>query len=357
MMNTMIKQDSRNKHRIYRNRLSGFSLVELSVVMVVIGILMKMGLGLIGPMMTRTKTVQAKQVVDAAFDSVVGFVVRYERLPDLVGTATTGFDVIVPQANDPFNQPLVYAVDNSFLTVAALAVAVGAGGASSSLCDETVASTGFDIEICNTDTCGVTETTTITDIAFMIWSEGADSNPQLRFNNGAIPASGDVSGVTSPQVQVPRPGDTTLVATGFPFDDIVRWITLDELKIKAGCGQGIGDPLRIVNTSLPSGSESTSYSATITAAGGIQTVAGNYRWCYEQTPAGSLTFTPTSTGVCTLVGGGNWQPDTGLSLVLSGSPSSTGTILVDVFLRDNAGHGTIANDNSVSKQFVITIDP
>ena len=55
------------------------------------------------------------------------------------------------------------------------------------------------------------------------------------------------------------------------YDDIVDYVTLGELRTKSGCQ---GAPLKILNNELPSGSMSSTYSATIYAEGGVPFSSG-----------------------------------------------------------------------------------
>ncbi|MBF0370293.1 MAG: hypothetical protein HQL52_12640 [Magnetococcales bacterium] len=347
--------------------------------MLVIGILVSLGLSRIGPAVIKAKTAEAEQVVAAALLGVVGYAAENERLPDVVGTGTTGFDAIVPRADDPFNRPLLYVVDNSILT------------STHSLCDENGTSTGFEVALCDDDACSTT--TTVTEIAFMIWSVGADATQQLR-SVGSTRLSdpdvtttidlitradgGDVADFSPPQITVPRPGDTRLVEGGLPFDDIVRWVTLGELKQKIGCGAGgMGTPLKIVNTSLPAGKVSSPYRATLLGDGGIVATTGQYRWCYEVTGIlggvdlyldAALTQPLAPSGDCGEVAEEDWgRSDAGnpshLYLDDNGSAitARSGTYLYRIFLRDEGDPGTTTGvnggDRIVVKSFVITVDP
>lgn len=70
------------------------------------------------------------------------------------------------------------------------------------------------------------------------------------------------------------------------FDDLVKWVTLDELRVKMGCP---GAQLRIITTELPMAYQGQSYSAEIRIEGGIPNY--NYTFPYVSMPPG-ITLNP-----------------------------------------------------------------
>ncbi len=102
---------------------------------------------------------------------------------------------------------------------------------------------------------------------------GTLNNPNATvLNNAIIPSSGNVSAAATINID---PNNS----------DIVRWVTLDELRSKVGCQ---GAPLKIVNNELPFGSAAAAYAnVTINADGGVQFAAPDrYRWCIQTAALG-----------------------------------------------------------------------
>jgi hypothetical protein len=198
-------------------------------------------------------------------------------------------------------------------------------------------------------------------VAFIIISGGANNNNQTAGTQAVSSATTinvydvDVSGIDdySGDIGGARPE---------PYDDLVKWTTLNELRTKAGC---LGPQLKIVNNDLPAGfRDATVYDATVFADDGVPftTTNQNYRWCIQRTPAtapANLTFRNTantanivfSTG-CSALAEASWTQST--TVVISGSPNESGSFNLTFFVRDNNDPaGT--NDNIAQKLLVLTI--
>ncbi|MCE5312598.1 MAG: type II secretion system GspH family protein, partial [Nitrospiraceae bacterium] len=65
----------------------GFTIVELAIVLVVIGILLGVGASLIGPLTKRIKFNESREVVRAAREAVVGFAITNKQLPATLAAA------------------------------------------------------------------------------------------------------------------------------------------------------------------------------------------------------------------------------------------------------------------------------
>ena len=138
------------------------------------------------------------------------------------------------------------------------------------------------------------------------------------------------------------------------FDDIVKWVTLDELRAKMGCLMQI----RIVNNELPYGFEGGSYIATVYAEGGVSFPSGGkYKWCREgNLPSGLIANPSPSSTDCLNLQEDQWgQAD---NLVISGTPAkgTAGTYHLTFFVRDN-NDPTGPNDNIAKRTLVLTINP
>ena len=140
------------------------------------------------------------------------------------------------------------------------------------------------------------------------------------------------------------------------YDDIVRWVTLNDLKFKIGCS---GQQLKILNRDLPTGQVGTPYSVDVYPDSSLPVGFGaTYRWCVQ--PAAvipGLTFNPAVTSAnCVGLAENLWGLADRLSIAgtpTAAAPSQPYTI----FLRDNADPAGGTNDNIAQKNFVLTINP
>lgn len=333
---------------------AGFTLVELAMVLVVIGLLIGLGMGLIGPLTKRAKYTETKETINAGVESIVGYVASNGRVPiwgDYTADATIDeFIEVVKDPNDAWTKPLYYFFE-SLLT------------SNDSVCNRKTT----NLTICRDATCS----NRIQNIAFIAVSSSENYNPQTGIVTTGCPTGQTCVGV----YDVGTPNiDNCTNATNCPnypagvdrisrqesYDDIVKWVTLDELRIKAGC---VGPQLKILNNELPSGKLGSAYNATVYADGGVPfSSGGDYKWCIKGTlPTGMTNPTPgcpATTDCSTLGGEGATEWLQASSLSITGTPSSSGSFNITVFVRDNNDNDvTRANDNCAQKSFVITISP
>lgn len=67
--------------------LKGFTLIELAIVLVVIGILVSLGVGIIGMLTKQAKFRESREIVKAASEAVIGYAVKNGHLPADLETA------------------------------------------------------------------------------------------------------------------------------------------------------------------------------------------------------------------------------------------------------------------------------
>ncbi len=336
------------------NRLNsrGFSLVEMALVLVVVGIVIGIGAGMIGPLTTMSKTRESREILESDIASVSSWSASNNRLPTFTPTPpdTTRFDQIVRSPVDSWGRPLMYLYD------ANLAPSGSNVPTKDTICGRKT--TAISI----TDTT-VIPTVTTNNVAFVIISQGEDALTQTTLNgilngvalNGVIAGSGAATGTIT--------RDPTI-------SDIIRWITLDELRSKVGCQ---GAQLRIVNNELPPATVASIYPNITLSIDGGATAASTYRWCIESiaatplptgltftttTPALPIRVTPANT--CASLPEASWGVVTASPylLTISGTPAANmqGAYSFTLYVRDN-NDTTGANDNITSKAFVLTVNP
>lgn len=275
----------------------GFTLVELAVSLVVIGLLIGLGMSLVGPLTVAVKVRETKESIDGTVESINSWASGNNHLPDLTNY---NFNTIVKSPADSWGRNFVYLYDCLLASTnpssPAATDTISCSGAASTFSKDT---------ICGRRTTRINLITdqgaTISNVAYVMFSLSDDatvhtkmtgtlnnpaaavgvSNPAI-LNNALIPYSGFVTPTA--------PATTATITLDANNSDIVRWVTLDELRTKAGCQ---GAQLRIMTNELPYGYNNVAYSANIYTDGGVSfSSGGKYSWCI-QTSMGDIA-TPTN---------------------------------------------------------------
>ena len=351
----------------------GFTIIEVAIVMVIIGLLVGFGTTLVGPLTERSKRMATTEIIMGAVESIVGFASAEKRLPqwgdNSVDNTLDEFCEIVTKRKDSATKPLYYFFDSRLTT-------------SDSLCGRKTT----NITICRDAAC----TDRIPNIAFAVVSGAMDYNPQTGIVTAGCPAGQTCIGVYEPGTasidnctngtNCPNyDGTVARLNRAEAYDDIVEYITLGELRTKSGCQ---GAPLKILNNALPSGSMSSPYSARIYAEGGIPFGSGGkYKWCVEignrnaaAGVPGGLTVAPgfvrypdsATTTLCSDQTETAWSSFQADDLIISRTSGLTesGSFLITVSVRDDSQTGNDPacdnagnEDNCIRKSFVLTINP
>lgn len=359
----------------------GFTIVELAIVLVLVGILITLGVKMIGPLTERTKISDTKGTIDAAVEAVVGYAATNRRLP-----GTTEFTGAIKKPNDAWGNALYYIVDGNLAPATPVP-------STDYICGRKT--TGITVRNCLTNNCATaagTDYNDIPNVAFAIVSGGVNFNVQtavaagratVYVQNGSTNRDACTTAANCPDYT------GTLINRPERYDDIVNWVTLNELRTKVGCQ---GAQLQILNNELPSTSLGSSYTANVFAAGGVPYLSGTqnqYRWCVEirnrtiaQGPPNGVSFNPSFIRYpdSTQLGGaastycsdrveGTW-PAWANNLVITKTINSTetGSFNITVFTRDhnssalnsvacNDTSSSTNRDNCTNKSFVLTISP
>lgn len=293
-----------------KNR-KGFSIIEISIALVVIGLLV--GFGSMGvKLYTKvTKIKETKSNLDSVISEIMTFAKQNDRLP-----TTIEFPSVAKTVVDSFSGSLRYDPDSLLSSTAN-------GG------------------ICERRTTGTTISylgTTINDVAFLLISGGENVNIQTGSLSPITVHAGGMLNVDDYAADGNNPDK---------YDDIVRWVTLFEMKKMAGC---YGRNLKILDGEIPVGVMNTAYtSIDIKADGGVPfTSGGNYEWCFEGSiPSGMSLSGLTPKADCSATGTTYVKGD---DITLSGTPTVKGSYKMKIFARDNDG-------NSDNKIFILVIQP
>ncbi len=314
---------------IFRN-CRGFTLIEIAIVLVIIGLLVGMGANMIGPLTQRAKLHETKEIINAATEAIISYGASNNAIPDI---AT--FPAVVRKSTDVWNNSLYYILDDN-------------------LTDNTIGgicgrkSTNLELDICPDSGC-LSPTNTVSNVAFIILSSGANLNNQTEGNLSVT----SLTNRNTYNQGIDLDDYTTDMNRSEPYDDIVKWISLDELRVKAGCS---GAQLKIVNNELPYGYQGSTYNATIFADGGVPfSSGGTYNWCRQQSAVSGLTFAPLTLSTdCLGEDESDWTQAN--NLIVSGTPTSTGSFSITFFVRDDNDEAA-DNDNIVQKTMVLTVNP
>ncbi len=337
---------------LWKQNQSGFTIIEMAMVMVLIGLIVGFGASLIGPLSIRAKRIESTETVAAGFEAIVGHAAANRGvLP--VGTAFPG---IIKKRNDAWSRPIQYVYD------AALADGDPTTG---DLC--TRRATRITLRQCPDAACS--SPVAVANVAFVVLSGGENVNNQTA---GSSAINGPTVIDLYPNGMDGVDGFAGDMTRTEPFDDIVQWATLDELRSKTGCRV---PPLTVLNNQLPPGRLGGGYSAALYVDGGVPFAAGgDYLWCVE-TPTGAVpsglrfrNHTDTADigfdtdGSVLAEGSAVWTQSN--HVLISGTPTASGSFILTVWARDNSNPGADpacssgANwDNCTSRSFVLTINP
>lgn len=338
----------------------------MAIVMIIVGILVGLGVSMMGPLARTAKVNETQAAIDADIESLIGFAATYKRLPP-----NANFAASVKKANDAWGNVLYYLVDSN------LAPSVLPYSSPDYVC--TRRSTALTVRTCITDNCAATAGTDYVDIpniAFLLISGGDNFNVQtastagrvtVYVRNGATTRDDCTTVGTCPNYV--NYGGTMINNPLERYDDIVKWVTLDELRIKSGCQ---GGQLKMLNNELPSGT-TTAYSADIFAAEGVPFALSprTYRWCVNTLPTTGL-MASTALTVNDCMDTTSWSTAAAadrLTIAKSAMALTANSYLITVVVRDNAGgypttttiwpkcNDPDNKDNCSQRSFAVTISP
>ncbi len=279
----------------------GSALLIIFFLFLLITSLIAIGFNVYGPNVQRGKVFATVDSLNGAVDAIIGWSAGNRKLPD-----TTNFATVVRDPNDSYGAPLYYLYDSN------LAATPVVGSDAADFCSRST--TNLTVYFCPDAVCA-TPTTTIPNVAFIVLSGGPNHNNQTAGTQG-VSASATIN-VFDASVSIDKyPTDVNRIE---PYDDIVRIVTLNELKSRARCAGYTRGRLAILNNELPRACQNKSYTAVIYPDGGVpQTGTGNYNWCVQGSIPTGINATPYKD--CSQ----GWSSGY-TTLQLSGIPTATGS--------------------------------
>jgi len=217
---------------------SAFTLIELSIVLVIIGLLIGGSFKILKVMRERAQISRAQDDVKTAKEAITGYVQTTYKLP----TSTVFDNTLSPVKNN--QHPLFYTY----------------GRAAVSNSDNICSFIHTDLKVVTA------EGNDINDIAFVVASEAANHNMQTGLTDNV---DGTYS-VKTYNYATKVDDNTSPVNIVENYDDVVDWVTLKQLQEEAGCAR---KPLAFINTTLPIANVGESYSATLYVENNVTSVS------------------------------------------------------------------------------------
>jgi type II secretory pathway pseudopilin PulG len=273
-------------------QIKGFSLLEVAIILVIIGVLLSGGITLFNTLMKKQQIEKLKNKVDVVYENILAYVSMNKKLPG-------SLDDLKIDVYDSGTNKLLYK-----------------SATTTDICNEAV----NNLLTVNDKVSGVSNSR----VAFIVFSRGDN-----RCNQ-----TGDTGG-TSFTIERPENNTNCIDNTpgaSLPYDDIVRYITIDDLR------QEICGSFTITTTSLPDGVVQQPYPyVQIEATNGVK----------------PYTFS-------LVPGSGDLPP--GLTLnsdgTISGTPTQAGTYSFTVKVEDSDSEGKNPKVGKIAtRRFSITIQP
>jgi prepilin-type N-terminal cleavage/methylation domain-containing protein len=285
---------------IKKRNSKGFTLIEIAIGLIILGILIALGVALMGPLTKQAKVIDTREAVKAAKEALTGYAVKNGFLPTTIGPSG-GREL------DAWGKSLVYAVATSLN---------GSGNA----CNLT--STDRTVFECTNTAC--TTANQKDNVAFIVYSTGQDAE-------GTGTTTQPTGGPACPGSKTcywirEQASSYTVGAITYEYDDIVQYVTLDEIRSARACS------FTITNQSLPDAKTGVAYSVQLQASGGQTPYTS---WATGQAQgscaAGSVRLTASDIGICLNTTSG----------LISGTPTIAGVYNFTVTLTDANGVQTL----------------
>jgi len=298
-----------------------FTLIELSIVLIIVGLLIGGSFKMAKLMREQRQTTQAKESVKAASAAIIGYTREWIDLP-----TPQDFTKNLSPVQSKTEGEMFYFADPQLTN--------------------------------NTDICSINKTDlnvtlysagtldrTVENVAFVLAHRSANHNMQTA-----------VSGNNPYVIRIDDPltkadyNSSDYTHTSDTFDDIVKWMTLSELQGLVDCS---GKSLKIINDyALPRAKKGTVYpTVSIFADGGYPLNSNEYKWCIK-TPS-TLGWLKSNCNGQTIITSNcttsTYQQCTEPTISGDGNITQAGTYKLIIYIKDLT--------KQISKSFTITVDP
>lgn len=287
-----------NRSQLIGKRSNGFTLIEMAIVLVILGLLLGAGASLIGPLTKRAKLIEDRETVKTLYEAIRGFAAQNKQLPadtSAIGVKTT----------DAYGNPIDYYLwtGTNLCTTTGTYLTVNDSSSGTSITKNNVA---FILIARGENRCNQTGSAS----PFNIFPQGQQVNP------GTCPAGDD-------------------------YDDIVMYADIDTIR------QNICNTFRITTDSLPSGTEEQAYSTTV-----LQATDGTLPYTWSITngslPPG-LSLSNLTSGTCGTITCTSANP----CGCISGTPNQAGSFSFTLQVTDS----DTPQHRTATKSLSITTNP
>jgi type II secretory pathway pseudopilin PulG len=203
----MLKKD------LKRPKVLGFTLIELAIVLMAIGLFLGTSLSLLDMFIDKEKKSETKEIIASAVEGIKGYMLINGTLPTL-----SSFANIVNRQKDAWGKPLIYIYY--------------ANATNTPICSFTA--TPISVRYCYDASC--TSYNDTINVAFIVLSSGANMNIQTGFSSQAISSNTVIRIYEHGIKNIDNyPAD---VNRQQPYDDMVKIMTLYELQSWLRCNLG-----------------------------------------------------------------------------------------------------------------------
>jgi len=304
-----------------------FTLIELSIVLIIIGILTGGSFAVFKSLRESAKISEAKEQIKIARNAVLGYVLKWPNLPSLREFQND----LSPAKNN--QNAILYAADVNLSTIN----------------NDVCAYQTTNLQVIDN---GVTPPRVINNVAFVLAHESANYNMQT-----ALDTSSAVYNVKTYGAGVEVDDNTTTVNRVEIYDDVVEWVTLDELHQNIGCHEKMLKILNDPNLPRDISTHSSYVGARLFAEGGVPfadsdgDLKEDYEWCVEDS-TGTLGWMNSNScnGAISLVADCSVATFKRCTSLVLGSLSNpvAGAYRLEVYARDQV--------KEISKSFTLTVD-
>ncbi|OPY79677.1 MAG: hypothetical protein A4E64_00321 [Syntrophorhabdus sp. PtaU1.Bin058] len=242
----------------------GMTLLFIAILLMFIASIVAAGIAVVGLLTKRTKMAETNSVIDAGIKSVISYAATNHRLP-----TTAQIAAVIKTSNDIWGNQIIYVVDNNLTSIPA--------GSYDAICGRRTA----NLTVRNCTNAGCTTYTDIPNVAFLILSGGENVNNQTAATQAVTGAT--VINVYSAGLNVDNYAGDLGGTRAEPYDDVAKWVTLDELKNGIGCYGTVQGRFKILNNELPDACTGQPYSATMYSDGGVSPYSN---WAASVLPSG-----------------------------------------------------------------------
>ncbi len=222
-----------------QNSKKAFGIIELSLVILLIGIFFLSYSKIFPQVVKKSQITKTTNIIESKIDSIISYAQDNHTLPN-----DTQFQQIGNQEGDIWDQQIQYFYDSTLES-------------NQNICNKNT--TDLTVQICTGESpCNPSKT--YSNIAFIVQDAGYNQN----FETSLVSDTLNIY-------------PTDLEINGNGYDDIVTWMTLDELYEKTYCNR---EKLKIRNTYIRKIKASRFYDFEIYPEGGVPYEGGNYLWSY-----------------------------------------------------------------------------